>query len=241
MSEFASAADAPAARAVIYTMGFDHDMVQHALAQAGGNEQLAIDLILNGEVHDTKTASSSAASTAAPTVSFSGPTSGFGSAFAPADVASSSSNKSSSSMPSNVLSFPDRLTGRRLSLDLVADGKLQLPAQLRAQIKRPLELMQAAAWFFALQSPGMKRHREEPPPPLRHMLTVFSPCLLLHLMFGCAATACRRLATAPAGMHAISRTTGRWAGWIMERVTRCHVKRVQVRLQRRACCAVRCA
>jgi hypothetical protein len=49
MAEFASAAEAPAARAVIHAMGFDHDMVQHALAQAGGNEQLAIDLILSGE------------------------------------------------------------------------------------------------------------------------------------------------------------------------------------------------
>jgi hypothetical protein len=83
MAEFTSAADAPAARAVIYSMGFDHDMVQHALAQAGGNEQLAINLILNGEVHGALTASSSAASIAAAAVSFSGPASGFGSAFAP--------------------------------------------------------------------------------------------------------------------------------------------------------------
>jgi hypothetical protein len=47
MAELASAAEAPAAPAVINSMGFDHDMVQHALAQAGGNEQLAINLILN--------------------------------------------------------------------------------------------------------------------------------------------------------------------------------------------------
>jgi hypothetical protein len=32
-----------------------------------------------------------------------------------------------------------------------------------------------------------------------------------------------------------------WAEVVMERVTRGRVKRVQVRLQRRACCAVRCA
>ena len=75
MAEFTSAADAPAARAMIYSMGFDHDMVQHALVQAGGNEQLAINLILNGEVHDAVTASSSAASIAG----FSGPAFGFGS------------------------------------------------------------------------------------------------------------------------------------------------------------------
>ena len=97
MAEFTSAAEAPAARAVIYMMGFDHDMVQHALAQAGGNEQLAINLILNGEVHDVATASSSVASIASRAVSFSGPPFGFGTAFAPAKVASCSSSSSSSS------------------------------------------------------------------------------------------------------------------------------------------------
>ena len=128
-----------------------------------------------------------------------------------------------------------------MSLALVADGKLQSRQQLYAHIMRPLELMQAAAWFFARQSPGMKRHREEPPPPLGHMLTEFSPCVPVRVMCGCVATACRRLATAPAGVHMIYRTTGRWAAWIMERVTRGRVKKVQVLLQRRACCAVRCA
>ena len=132
-------------------------------------------------------------------------------------------------LPKKALSFPDRLTGRRVSLALVADGKLQSCQQLRAQIMRPLELMQAAAWFFARQSPGMKRHREEPPPPLGYMLTEFSPCVPVRVMCGCVATACRRLATAPAGMYVIYRTTGRWAGWIMERVTRGRVKKVQVR------------
>ena len=105
----------------------------------------------------------------------------------------------------------------------------------------PLELMQAAAWFFARQSPGMKRHLEEPPPPLDHMLTEFLPCVPVRVMCGCVATACRRLATAPAGVHVMYRTTGRWAAWIMERVTRGRVRKVQVLLQRRACCAVRCA
>ncbi len=144
--------------------------------------------------------------------------------------------------PEPPLSFPDRLTGRRVSLVIVfADGKLQTPAQLRAQIMRPLELMQAAAWFFSRQSPCMKRHREEPPPPLGHMLTQFSPCVPVRVMCGCVATACRRLTTAPAGMYVIYRTTWRWAAWIIERVTRGRVRRVQVRLQRRVCCSVRCA
>ena len=191
----------------------------------------------------------------APSVSFSGPTSGFGNAFAPSvsfsGPTSGFGNASSSSMPSKVLSFPalsknplsfpDRLTGRRESLALVADGKLQSRQQLYAHIMRPLELVQAAVWFFARQSPGMKRHREEPPPPLGYMLTEFSPCIPVLVMCSCVATACRRLATAPAGVHVMYRTTGRWAGWIMERVTRGRVKKVQVRLQRRACYAVRCA
>jgi hypothetical protein len=47
MAESASAAEASAARAVIYTMGFDQQTVQQALAQTGGNEQLAINLTLH--------------------------------------------------------------------------------------------------------------------------------------------------------------------------------------------------
>jgi hypothetical protein len=236
-------ADVSAVRAVVHSMGFDQDMVQHALAQAGGNEQLAINLILNGEVHEAATDSTFAVSVTAPSSSVSvvGPTFGFATAFAPAEVGSSSSVASSSSMSPNVLSFPDHLIGRCVSLTFAADGKLLSPAQLRAQIMRPLELMQAAAWFFQRQSPGMKRHREEPPPPLGHMLTQFSPCVPVRVMCGCVATACRRLATAPAGLYVMYRTTGRWAAWIMERVTWGHVKKVQVWLQRRACCAVRCA
>jgi hypothetical protein len=240
MSELASAADAPAARAVIYTMGFDQDTVQHALEQAGGNEQLAINLILNGAYE---------ASIAAPAVSFSGPSFGFGTAFAPAEVASSSAASSASSsdesssflMSPNILAFPDHLIGRTVSLALFAHDKLKLPSQLRAQIMRPLELVKAAAWFSALRSPGIKRQREEPPLPLGHVLAEFSPRVPVRVMCGCVATASRRLATAPAGVHVFNRTTGRWAGLTMDRVTRGRMRRVQVRLQRRACCAcLRC-
>ena len=153
-----------------------------------------------------------------------------------AEVASSSSHESS-----NVLTFPDRFAGRRVSIVIVPNGIPQPPKMLRAQIMRPLKLINCQKWFFERQLPGMKRYREEPPPPLGYMLTEFSPCVPVRVMCGCVATACRRLATAPAGMHVIYRTTGRWAAWIMERVTRGHVSRVQVRLQRRACCSVRCA
>jgi hypothetical protein len=137
MSGFASAADAPSARAVIYTMGFDEDIVQQTVAQSGGNEELAIHLILNGEVLVAASGSTSVASIAAPAAGFSGPTFGIG--------AAAPSVGPSSAMSSNVLSFTDRLTVRPLSLALVADGKLLSPAQLRLQIKRPLELMKAAA------------------------------------------------------------------------------------------------
>jgi hypothetical protein len=165
-----------------------------------------------------------------------------------AEVASSSSHESP-----NILVFPDCLTttttittitttGRRVAIVIVLDGgKLQSPKKLYAQIMRPLELMQAAAWFFAQQSPGMKRHREEPPPPLGYMLTQFSPCVPMRVMCGCVATACRRLATAPAVVYVVYRTTGRWIRLIFERVMRGRVKKVQVLLQRRARCAVRCA
>jgi hypothetical protein len=147
----------------------------------------------------------------------------------------------SSDQSSNVLVFLDHLTGRRVSLAVVADGKLQSRQQLYTHIMRPLELMQAAAWFFSRQSPGIKRHPEEPPPPLGHMLTQFSPCVPLRVMFGCVATVCRRLATAPAGMDVIYTTTGRWAAWIFERVIRGRVvKKLQVLLQRRVIGAVRC-
>jgi hypothetical protein len=149
-------------------------------------------------------------------------------------------------MSSNVLAFPDHLTARPVSLALVVDGNLLSPAQLRAQIiKRPLQLMKASAWFFARQSPDIKRHRhpEELPPPLGYMLAEFSPCVPVRVMFGCVSTACRRLVTAPAGVYVFYRTTDCWEKErsIMERVTRGRVKKVQVWLQRRVCCDVHCA
>jgi hypothetical protein len=59
-------------------------------------------------------------------------------------------------------------------------------------------------------------------------------------MLPCVAFACQRLATAPADMHMAQRLWG-WAELELEHVTRGRVKKVQVWLQRRACCAVRCA
>ena len=53
-------------------------------------------------------------------------------------------------------------------------------------------------------------------------------------MFRCVAFACQLLATAPAEMH-MAHMSWSWAEVAMERVTRGRVRRVQVRLQRRAC------
>ena len=126
----------------------------------------------------------------------------------------------SSSASSVCLSFPDRLTGRPVSLDLVDDGKLQSPAQLRAQIMRPLKLIKCQKWFFS--------HHRRPPalPPLGPVVAECSPCGRVRLILPCVAFACRRLATAPADMAYRSWS---WAEMVMERVTRGRVKKVQVR------------
>ena len=151
-----------------------------------------------------------------------------------AEVASSSSDESS-----NVLSFRDCLAGRRVFLALVPDGgKLQSPKHLRAQIKRVLKLIKAEARLFAQRSPRW-HHRRLALPPLGSVFVEYAPWHLgrVRLIFPCVATACHRLVTAPADMH----MTWSWAEVVMWRVTRGRVKKVQVLLQRRACCAVRCA
>ena len=144
-----------------------------------------------------------------------------------AEVASSSSDESS-----NVLSFRDRLTCRRVLLALVAGGKLQSPKELRAQIMRPLKFFKCHKFFFA------HHRRQQALPPLGPVVAQCFPCVPVRLMLPCVAFACQRLATAPADM--VYRSWS-WAVEVMERVTRGRVRRVQVQLQRRACCAVRCA
>jgi hypothetical protein len=141
----------------------------------------------------------------------------------------------------DVLSFINSLTDRHVSLALVADGTLRTSGELRLQIKHPLKLINAAAWFFAMQGflPVMKPHWEEH--PLRHIVwepgMQFPPSVLVLLMCCCATAS--RLATAPAGLNVmIRKTMKRWGAWIMERVLRGRVRRVQVLLHRRACCGV---
>ena len=130
------------------------------------------------------------------------------------------------------LTFTDSFLGRCRRLALDANRNPLPPPDQRAQIKMPLQILKAAAWSFQEGRgavTGSKRYLEDSPAPLGHMLVQFSPCVPLRVMFGFVATLCRRLVTAPAGMNVISRTKGRWAAWIFERVTRGRVKRVQVR------------
>ena len=141
------------------------------------------------------------------------------------------------SKPSLPLAFTNHFTGRLLSVDLVADGKLLSPAQLRAQIKRPIELIKAEAYFFAQRSPRHMHCPQEALLPLASIFVGCPPCVSMRVMFHCVAITCQRLATAPADMHMVYKAWG-WAEVVLERVTRGRVKKVQVWLQRRACCAV---
>ena len=138
-------------------------------------------------------------------------------------------------MSTHTLSYPDCLAGRRVSLALVPDGKLQTPEELRAHIMRPLQFFTFQKWFFA------HHRRQQALPPLGCVVAECSPCGRVRLMLPCVAFACQRLVTAPADMH-MAHMSWSWAEMVMERVTRGRVKKVHLVLQvRRACCAVRCA
>ena len=131
------------------------------------------------------------------------------------------------------LTFTDGFLGRCRQLALDATRNPLPPPDQRAQIKMPLQILKAAAWFFEEGRgvvTGRKRHREDLPAPIDHMSAEFSPCVPLRVMFGFVATSCRRLATVPAGVHVNDRTTRRWVEWMFERVTRGRVRRVQVRV-----------
>jgi hypothetical protein len=78
-------------------------------------------------------------------------------------------------------------------------------------------------------------------PPLGFLSAEHSPSVPVRFMFSFVATACKRLATAPADTCVTYSTTMCWSECVMERVMRGRVRKVQVRLQRRACCAVRCS
>jgi hypothetical protein len=142
-------------------------------------------------------------------------------------VASLMAEVASSSSSPNVLVFPDRLNGGTVFLALVPDGILQTPKQLRAHIMRPLEFIKCHKWFFA------HHRRQQALPPLGCVVAECSPCGRVRLMLRSVAFACQRLTTAPADMP-MAHMSWSWAEMVMERVTRGRVKKVQVRLQRRA-------
>jgi hypothetical protein len=119
-----------------------------------------------------------------------------------------------------------------VSIVIVADGEVLPPGELYAPIMHPLKLIKSLKWFFA------HHRRQQALPPLGCVVAECSPCGRVRLMLPCVAFACQRLTTAPAGMH-MAHMSWNWAEVVMERVTRGRVKKVQVLLQRRACCAVR--
>ena len=132
------------------------------------------------------------------------------------------------------LSFHNRLTRRCVVIVIDPDGGKLSPKELREPITRPLQ-------FFAFQKCFFAHHcRQQALPPLNCVVAECSPCGRVHLMLPCVAFACQRLATAPTDVH-MDHMSWSWAEVVMERVTRGRVKKVQVLLQRRACCAVRCA
>jgi hypothetical protein len=136
-----------------------------------------------------------------------------------------------SSMP---LSFTDDLDGTTVSVDLVVDGELQTPAQLRAPFVRPLQLFKTEARLFA-----QRLHRRQAAlPPLGSIFVEYRACGRVRLMLPCVAFACQRLATASADMH-MSYMSWSWAEVVMERVTRGRVKKVQVRLPLSRCSGAR--
>ena len=111
------------------------------------------------------------------------------------------------------------------------DGILPSPEQLLEQIKKSVKCIQFQKWFF------VNHRRQQALLPHGCVVAECSPCGRVRLMLPCVAFACRRLVTAPADTH-MAHMSWSWAEMVMERVTRGRVKKVQVRLQRRACCAV---
>ena len=131
--------------------------------------------------------------------------------------------------PVPAFSFRDHFAGTTVSLSHIPwspDEQAALP-----QVTRPLRLMKAAAWFLGRRWPAAGRQRllQQPLPPLDCLRDGCLARVPAREMFGCVATACRRMASAPG-----DGTTWSFAGWVMERVSRGRVRRVQVQPQRRA-------
>jgi hypothetical protein len=127
-----------------------------------------------------------------------------------------------------VLSYTHKITGRRFSISLVANGNLLTPAELRARIECPLQLLKAGAWFFQQRSPlGCKRRRQQQLFPHGFISAEYSACVPVHFMFGFVSTASQLLATAPVTMQIAYRMTRGWAERVMDRVMRGRLSSVQ--------------
>ena len=148
---------------LIHTMGFDETLVQRALEQADGNEELAIDFIVSGEVHDNAAAPTCAATLAdnfgpsAIVFSLSSSessiyTMGFDQRMVQRALEQADGNEElaldfilNGEIPRLLI---DHFIGRPASFSFDADGERPLPFNQRAQIKLPLLLVKAAAFFF---------------------------------------------------------------------------------------------
>jgi len=151
----------------------------------------------------------------------------------PHDTASSGVINSAINIPRH-LSWTNHFICKPVSLAIGADGMPLSPAEQRARIVRPLELVQAVPQFFALYSPGAgsKRGRQEPLPALGFTFAEYPPSVPLRIMFGFVAFISPLLAAAPRDMGVPGSKTWRWAESVIDRVTRGHGRRVQVRLMR---------
>ena len=159
----------------------------------------------------------------------------------PHDTASSGVIDSTINSPRH-LSWTNHFICKPVSLAIGADGMPLSPAEQRARIMRPLELVKAVPRFFALYSPGAgsKRRRQEPLPPLGFTFAEYPPSVPLRIMFGCVAFLCPRLAAAPRDMGVSAALSWRWAERVIDRVTRGHARRVQVVRAMRALARVGC-
>jgi hypothetical protein len=139
--------------------------------------------------------------------------------------------------PIEVLTFTDHLIGKQVSITLAADIDCQPlpPADQRAQIKRPLELIMANAYFFAQRSQsGYTCYRQQSLSPLNFISAQYIPCVPVRMMFSFVETASHRLVTAPGHALFNSGAMRRWVECVNDRVKRGRVSRVQVSMHMRA-------
>ena len=128
------------------------------------------------------------------------------------------------------MSVRDHFAGTTVTVSLSHIPLLPDEQAALAQVTRPLKLMRAAAWFVGRRWPaaGTKCLQQKPLPPLDCVRDGCPARMPARAMFGCAAMASLRLASAPGNVLVSDWTMRRWAEWVMERVSRGHVRRVQV-------------